>query len=149
MTKNILVIHPNGEPVGSTYPKRAKGLLKKRRAVMLDESTIQLIPSTELKLNPKGNFFMTPKEALLATIEEMNENQMESLLVFLDTFRKDAPEIKQPAQDSQNSCNHIQNEMIQTLQNQIQILAEDHYQSPHSVEVLKELKDMLNMILRS
>ncbi|MDE5885887.1 MAG: hypothetical protein K2H29_12535 [Oscillospiraceae bacterium] len=43
MTKNILVIHPNGEPVGSTYPKRAKGLLKKRRAVMLDESTIQLI----------------------------------------------------------------------------------------------------------
>ena len=147
MTKNILVINPDGMPIGSTYPKRARGLLKKRRAVMLDESTIQLIP--ESKSKPKGKLFMTPKEALLATIEEMNENQIESLLVFLDTFRKDAPEIKQPAQDSQNAPDQIRAEMIQTLQNQIQVLADDNYQNPQSVDVLKELKDMLNMILRS
>ncbi len=45
MTKNILVTDTNGEIIGSTYPKRARGLLKSGRAKEIDEFTIQLTGS--------------------------------------------------------------------------------------------------------
>lgn len=140
MTKNILVIDTSGKTAGVTYPKRAKGLLRKGRAILLDETTIQL-------KEMKGSSPMTPKEALLATINEMNETQIQSLLVFLDTFKTDAPKVTIPAM-AQNSTD-VRSEMMHTLQNQIEVLAQDNYASPHSVDVLKELKDILNMILRT
>lgn len=42
MTKNITVVDENGIPVGSTYPKRAYGLVKKGRAHWIDEKTVCL-----------------------------------------------------------------------------------------------------------
>ena len=42
MTKNILVTNYNGDIIGATYPKRARGLIKSGRAVQIDEWTIQL-----------------------------------------------------------------------------------------------------------
>ena len=42
MTKNILVTNYNGDIIGATYPKRARGLIKSGRAVQIDEGTIQL-----------------------------------------------------------------------------------------------------------
>ena len=42
MTKNILVTNFNGDIIGATYPKRARGLIKSGRAVQIDEGTIQL-----------------------------------------------------------------------------------------------------------
>lgn len=40
--KNIIVIDENGNELEATYPKRAKGLVKKGRARFLDENTICL-----------------------------------------------------------------------------------------------------------
>ena len=47
MTKNILVTNYNGDIIGATYPKRARGLIKSGRAVQIDESTIQLSDATD------------------------------------------------------------------------------------------------------
>ncbi|MBO4338030.1 MAG: hypothetical protein J5842_08145 [Lachnospiraceae bacterium] len=45
MTKNIIVTDLNGNITGTTYPKRAKGLIKSGRAIEVDEQTIQLVSS--------------------------------------------------------------------------------------------------------
>lgn len=123
-----------GKQIGSTYPKRAKGLIKHNRAILINEFTIQL----------KGVSSMSAKEALLAVVNEMSESQTTSLLTFLNTFSANPTEINIPTETK-----NVRSEMIQTLQKQIEILAKDNYASPNAVDVLKELKDMLNMILRS
>ena len=45
MIKNIIVTDINGNITGTTYPKRAKGLIKSGRAVEVDEQTIRLVAS--------------------------------------------------------------------------------------------------------
>lgn len=54
MTKNVIVTDENGTYVGTTYPKRARGLVKNGRAIFVDDCTIRLsggkIPS-EINLN--------------------------------------------------------------------------------------------------
>ncbi|MBD5143838.1 MAG: hypothetical protein HDT22_09575 [Ruminococcus sp.] len=134
MLKNILVMDTTGRQIGSTYPKRAKGLIKHNRAILINEFTIQL----------KGVSSMSAKEALLAVVNEMSESQTTSLLTFLNTFSANPTEINIPTETK-----NVRSEMIQTLQKQIEVLAKDNYASPNAVDVLKELKDMLNMILRS
>ncbi|MCR4585938.1 MAG: hypothetical protein K5686_09475 [Lachnospiraceae bacterium] len=45
MIKNVIVTDINGNITGTTYPKRAKGLIKSGRAVEVDEQTIRLVSS--------------------------------------------------------------------------------------------------------
>lgn len=47
MQKNVMVQDAAGQIIGSTYPKRAKGLLKSGRAVLVDDHTIQLCASAQ------------------------------------------------------------------------------------------------------
>ena len=47
MTKNVTVTDENGTYVGTTYPKRAKGLVKNGRALFVDDCTIRLSGKTE------------------------------------------------------------------------------------------------------
>ena len=47
MTKNVTITDENGTYVGTTYPKRAKGLVKNRRALFVDDCTIRLSGKTE------------------------------------------------------------------------------------------------------
>lgn len=42
MIQSITVLDENGEVIGDTYPKRAKGLVKKGRAVYVDKITIRM-----------------------------------------------------------------------------------------------------------
>ena len=42
MEKNVTVVDEKGNEIGATYPKRAKGLVKKGRARYVDEDTICL-----------------------------------------------------------------------------------------------------------
>lgn len=56
MTKNVIVIDEWGNEVGTTYPKRAKGLVNKGRAVFADDHHIRLLencPSEHLFLEDK------------------------------------------------------------------------------------------------
>ena len=45
MTKNIIVTDINGNVTGTTYPKRARGLIKSGRAIEVDGQTIRLVSS--------------------------------------------------------------------------------------------------------
>ena len=47
MTKNVTITDENGTYVGTTYPKRAKGLVKNGRALFVDDCTIRLSGKTE------------------------------------------------------------------------------------------------------
>jgi len=42
ITKNVIVTDKNGNVIGATYPKRAKGLLKKGRAELVSDGIICL-----------------------------------------------------------------------------------------------------------
>lgn len=141
MPKNIHVIDINYHEIGMTYPKRAKGLVRHGRAVWLDAQTIRMS-------HRKGVETMSTKEALLAIINEMSEPQIYGLLTFLNTFSKNPPEAVLPETAPGAEADTVRTEMIKTLQSQIATLAKDNYASPNAVDVLKELKDMLNMILR-
>ena len=43
MEKNVIVIDKSGVQIGSTFPKRAKGLVKNGRAEYIDDRTIRLV----------------------------------------------------------------------------------------------------------
>ena len=45
MTKNIIVTDANGDIIGTTYPKRAKGLVKNGRACFAGSNTIRMSAS--------------------------------------------------------------------------------------------------------
>lgn len=47
MPKNVMVQDAAGQVIGSTYLRRAKGLLKSGRAVLVDDHTIQLRASAQ------------------------------------------------------------------------------------------------------
>ncbi|MBR0483513.1 MAG: hypothetical protein IJJ69_01900 [Oscillospiraceae bacterium] len=135
--RNIL-----NQPFGFTYPKRARGLVKHHRAVWLDAETIRLL------YFQKGETSMSPKTALISAVEEMSDAQVQALLVFLDTFQHHPAEVSVPAIASETSSGGIdpvRAGMMQTLQERMNAL---DYSSPNAENVLKELKDMLNMLLR-
>lgn len=97
---------------------------------------------------------MNSREALHAAINEMSETQVHSLLVLLNSFNAEntprvepSAEAVAPAVDPQSEMLRVRSEMMQTLRDQIEVLAKDGYSSPNAVDVLKELKDMLNRLL--
>ena len=140
--QTIFVRNFLNQPVGFTYPKRARGLVKHHRAVWLDAETIRLLYSQ------KGEISMSPKAALISAINEMSETQVHALLVFLDTFQEHPAEVSVPAVSSDapsGGIDPVRAGMMQTLQERMNAL---DYSSPNAENVLKELKDMLNMLLR-
>lgn len=148
ITKNMIVIDEYGNTIGLTYPKRAKGLIKKGRAVSVGENCIRLTGSPPSGTSIGGNT-MSTRETLIAAINEMSEKQMHSLLVLLNSFNVgNTPEIQLPAEPVSAPQSDPRSDMLRTLQEQINVLAQDNYSSPNAVDVLKELKDMLNMLLR-
>ncbi len=89
---------------------------------------------------------MSIKEALFAAINEMSETQLRALLVFLDTFQNNPPKVDIPAASPvPDARDAVRMEMMKTLQGRMDAL---DYSSPNAENVLKELKDMLNMLLR-
>ncbi len=65
MTKNVIVVDEQGNECGATYPKRAKGLVKKGRARFIDENTICLAcPPKEIleEIKMEENKILTKRE---------------------------------------------------------------------------------------
>lgn len=133
--KSVLIIDDENQIIGSTYPKRARGLVRHGRAEYLSNEKIRL-----LSIPPQKGVLsvMNTKEKLLAEIDKMSEAQMQSLLTLLSTFSTNPPEVA-------ISIDPVRSGMMQTLEDQIHKL---DYTNPNTENILKELKDMLNMLLR-
>ena len=73
MAKNISVIDMQGNVYEATYPKRAKGLVKKGRARFVDENTICLAcpPEQTEERNVSANNFDTELSYIYAKIDEI------------------------------------------------------------------------------
>ncbi|MEG0771444.1 MAG: hypothetical protein RR436_06065 [Clostridia bacterium] len=56
MNKNIIIVDENGKEIGTTYAKRAKGLVKNGRARFISENKIILACPTNIKLEDKKMF---------------------------------------------------------------------------------------------
>lgn len=69
MTKNITVVSENDKILYSTYPKRAKGLVKKGRAQWIGDDTIRLCAP-----NPK-----TEENEMAVNIYEVFDNQISKM----------------------------------------------------------------------
>jgi hypothetical protein len=77
---------------------------------------------------------MSPKEALLATVNNMSETQIQALLVFLDTFQNHPADVKSvpisvPSAESPK-IDPVRAGMMQTLQDRMNAL---DYSSPNAV----------------
>ena len=57
MTKNITVVDENGIPVGSTYPKRAYGLVKKGRAHWIGKDSVCLCAHNTEEIKMPNNIY--------------------------------------------------------------------------------------------
>jgi len=76
MTKNVIVVDEQGNEYGATYPKRAKGLVKKGRARFIDENTICLAcPPNEIleEITMEENKILTKKEVFEQLVKFQNQ----------------------------------------------------------------------------
>lgn len=88
MQKTIKLIDSVGNEIGSTYPKRAKGLIKSGRARMISDDSICMLSmpredilEDKIKRNPKEDYFDTEtKPKGLKKITIPNYNLSEELL---------------------------------------------------------------------
>lgn len=70
MTKNITVTDENGKVIGSTYPKRALGLIKKGRAHRINADTICLCARDETEDNKMANNIYDVIDNQMSKIQE-------------------------------------------------------------------------------
>ena len=64
MEKNVTVVDEIGNEIGATYPKRAKGLVKKGRARYVDENTICLACPADIHSEEMMEENITLKDSL-------------------------------------------------------------------------------------
>lgn len=77
MTKNVTITDENGKYIGTTYPKRAKGLVKSGRALFVDDCTIRMSTKKEpseykSEVNQMKHIYFNPREWSLE--QSQNDN---------------------------------------------------------------------------
>ena len=85
MTKNINVIDENGNILGATYSKRAKGLIKNGRARLIDENTICLACPANENLEDST---MNENDIKITNDTKENEITLKLIMDKLDEVRK-------------------------------------------------------------
>ncbi len=81
MTKNVTVTDANGNIIGTTYPKRASGLVKNGRAIFVDDCTIRLSGKPEpsdtyntSEVNQMNYIFFNPRNWSFEQTQGNNQN---------------------------------------------------------------------------
>lgn len=82
MTKNVNVTDAQGNIIGTTYPKRAKGLIKNGRAIFVDDCTIRLSEKSEpsdtntniSEVNQMNYIFFNPRNWSFEQAQYNNQN---------------------------------------------------------------------------
>lgn len=115
MTKNITVTDENNNILESTYPKRAKGLVKKGRAEWVNDSVIRLCAQSKEEDNNMAdtiyeildNQLSKMQEQLKDTSDEAAAPVRIQILKTLETFR---------AQEQGATLINIVNEQLDAMQ---------------------------------
>ncbi len=94
MTKNITVVDENDNILESTYPKRAKGLIKKGRAVRISDNVIRLCAQSEKEENEMANIYeifdnqLSKMQEQLKDAEDAEATQVRlQILKTMEVFR--------------------------------------------------------------
>ena len=103
MEKNVVVLDEQGKKIGMTYPKRARGLVKKGRARCVDACTICLAcpPDMDLEdIRMNDNNINIPEKSLTEAIITEQESAGKSLtqeyfLDKIDRIAKDTAYLKE------------------------------------------------------
>ena len=81
MTKNVTVTDAQGNIIGTTYPKRASGLIKNGRAIFVDDCTIRLSGKPEpsdtyntSEVNQMNYIFFNPRNWSFDQMQNNNQN---------------------------------------------------------------------------
>ncbi|MBP3616754.1 MAG: hypothetical protein J6J38_01825 [Lachnospiraceae bacterium] len=81
MTKNVTVTDAQGNMIGTTYPKRARGLIKNGRAIFVDDCTIRLSGKPEpsdtyntSEVNQMNYIFLNPRNWSFDQMQNNNQN---------------------------------------------------------------------------
>lgn len=81
MTKNVTVTDAQGNIIGTTYPKRASGLIKNGRAIFVDDCTIRLSGKPEpsdtyntSEVNQMNYIFFNPRNWSFEQTQNNNQN---------------------------------------------------------------------------
>lgn len=81
MTKNVTVTDANGNIIGTTYPKRASGLIKNGRAIFVDDCTIRLSGKPEpsdtyntSEVNQMNYILFNPRNWSFDQMQNNNQN---------------------------------------------------------------------------
>ncbi len=81
MTKNVTVTDAQGNIIGTTYPKRARGLVKNGRAIFVDDCTIRLSGKPEpsdtyntSEVNQMNYIFFNPRNWSFDQVQNNNQN---------------------------------------------------------------------------
>lgn len=80
MTKNITVTDENGKIIGSTYPKRALGLVKKDRARWINADTICLCAHEMEDKTMANNFYETFDNQITKMQEQLRDESPETAM---------------------------------------------------------------------
>lgn len=86
MKKNVTILDMLGNIIGTTYPKRAKGLVKSGRAYLVDGETVQLVCPPEqsiqkqqediaMNIEIEKEDLMEQKKVWDSTVESIEENE--------------------------------------------------------------------------
>ncbi len=107
MAKNMTVIDEQGNIIGATYAKRAKGLIKKGRARSVDDSTICLAcPSNDnevIKMDTNNNATIDAKAEEEVTLKYVLDKLDEVRNSFLESEQKQIALICSPNEMDPNS----------------------------------------------
>ena len=135
MTKNVSVIGENGIIKGSTYPKRAAGLVKKGRAQWIDDNTIclcatkkeerqmnlyevfdnQISKMQEQLREADSEAAMPVRMQILKTLETMHTQEMQDKIIDMVKDMQSSLNAEQPTPESTASREQTRQKMIDLL----------------------------------
>lgn len=119
MTKNVTVTDTQGNIIGTTYPKRASGLVKNGRALFVDDCTIRLSEKTEpsdtyntSEVNQMNYIFFNPRNWSFEQTQYNNQNSF----VFSRTYTaRNGTGYAQPVRAERSFINDFDGGLVESL----------------------------------
>lgn len=119
MTKNVTVTDANGNYIGTTYPKRARGLIKNGRALFVDDCTIRLSADAEpsdiyhtSEVTQMNTIYFNPRNW---SFEQTQYNSQNSFLFSHTGSMNRGTGYTQPVRAERSFINDFDNGLVESL----------------------------------